>query len=336
MDVAADNMQWRDRFGRPITYLRISVTDRCNLRCVYCMPAEGISLISHDQILRYEEITEIVRLAAAHGIREVRLTGGEPLVRPDLPDLVRMMASIRGIEDISLTTNGLLLEKMAQPLAEAGLKRVNVSLDTLDAAKFARITRGGSLEKVWNGIHAAEQAGLMPIKINVVVMHGINEDELIEMAKLTLRFPWQVRFIEIMPIQNQVSWGKDFPSPQEVYLSVQEMWAILAPLQLQPLSEQVGSGPARLYSLPGALGAVGFISPIGEHFCQNCNRLRLTADGHLRPCLLSDIEVPILQALRAEEDLLPFFEKAISLKPEGHELARHHNPQSRCMRQIGG
>jgi len=325
-----------DRFGRPITYLRISVTDRCNLRCVYCMPAEGIPLQSHENILRYEEIVQLVRVAAAHGIREVRLTGGEPLVRLDLPVLVHMIAQIPGIEDISLTTNGLLLEKMAQPLAKAGLKRVNVSLDTLDPAKFARITRGGSLEKVLNGIRAAERVGLTPIKINVVAMRGVNDDELMQMAKLTLQFPWHVRFIEMMPIQNQTSWGDHFPAPEEAYISVYEMREILAPLNLQPVNKKVGNGPAREYRIPAAKGIVGFISPIGEHFCQSCNRLRLTADGHLRPCLLSDIEIPVLQALRAGEELLPLLEQAISVKPEGHELALSHSPMSRCMRQIGG
>lgn len=325
-----------DRFGRMITYLRISVTDRCNMRCVYCMPAEGIPLQSHDNILRYEEIVQLVRLAAAHGVREVRLTGGEPLVRLDLPVLVRMIAQIPGIEDISLTTNGLLLEKMAQPLAEAGLRRVNVSMDTLDPEKFERITRGGSLEKVLRGIKAAEQVGLTPIKINVVAMRRVNDDELIEMARLTLQYPWHVRFIEMMPVQNQTSWGDDFPLPEEVYISVHEMREILTPLNLQPVDEKVGNGPAREFRIPGAKGIVGFISPIGEHFCQSCNRLRLTADGHLRPCLLSDIEIPVLQALRAGEEILPLLEKAVSVKPEGHELALNHSPVSRCMRQIGG
>lgn len=325
-----------DRFGRLITYLRISVTDRCNMRCVYCMPAEGIPLQSHENILRYEEIVQIVRLAAEHGIREVRLTGGEPLVRLDLPILVHMIAQIPGIEDISLTTNGLLLEKVAQSLAEAGLKRVNISLDTLDSAKFERITRGGSLEKVLRGIEAAEQVGLAPIKLNVVAMRGVNDDELIEMAKLTLQRPWHVRFIEMMPIQNQDSWGNDFPPPEEAYISVHEMRQLLFPLNLQPVNEKVGNGPAREYRIPGAKGIVGFISPIGEHFCQSCNRLRLTADGHLRPCLLSDLEIPVLTALRAGEDILPLLERAILIKPEGHELALNHSPMSRCMRQIGG
>lgn len=325
-----------DRFGRLITYLRISVTDRCNMRCVYCMPAEGIPLQSHENILRYEEIVQIVRLAAKHGIREVRLTGGEPLVRLDLPVLVRMIAQIPGIEDISLTTNGLLLEKMAQPLAEAGLRRVNVSLDTLDPVKFERITRGGSLEKVLRGIKTAERVGLTPIKLNVVVMRGVNDDELIEMARLTLQRPWHVRFIEMMPIQNQDSWGDNFPPPEEVYISVHEMRQLLSSLNLQPVNEKVGNGPAREYRITGAEGIVGFISPIGEHFCQSCNRLRLTADGHLRPCLLSDIEIPVLHALRAGEDILPLLEKAISVKPEGHELVLNHSPMSRCMRQIGG
>ena len=197
-----------DSWGRQITYLRISVTDRCNLRCVYCMPPEGIQLQAHADILRYEEIAEVVRAAAQEGVREVRLTGGEPLTRPNLPALVGMLASIPGIEDISLTTNALLLERFALPLAEAGLKRVNISLDTIRPERFARITRGGSFEQAWRGILSAEQAGLTPIKINVVAMRGINDDEFIDLARLSVDHPWQVRFIEIMPVKNRVCLGR--------------------------------------------------------------------------------------------------------------------------------
>ena len=202
-----------DSWGRQITYLRISVTDRCNLRCVYCMPPEGIQLQAHEDILRYEEIAEVVRAAAQEGVREVRLTGGEPLTRPNLPALVGMLSSIPGIQDISLTTNAILLERFAAPLAEAGLKRVNISLDTLRPERFAKITRGGSFEQAWRGILAAEQAGLTPLKINAVAMRGINEDEFLDLARLSVDHPWQVRFIEIMPVKNETAWGDGFPNP---------------------------------------------------------------------------------------------------------------------------
>ena len=326
----------RDRFGRQITYLRISVTDRCNLRCVYCMPPEGVPQVGHGDVLRYEEILEIVKLAAHYGVREVRLTGGEPLVRADLPDLVRMIAGVPGIEDISLTTNGLLLDRLAEPLVRAGLKRINVSLDTLQAERFLRITRGGSFERTWAGILKAEELGLRPIKLNVVMMRGVNDDELEDMARLTLERPWQVRFIELMPIQNQAAWGEGLPLPEETYLPIAEMLARLEPLGLEVCGHGVGSGPAQEYRLRGALGKLGFISPVSEPFCEQCNRLRLTADGNLRPCLLHDVEVPVRDALRRGEDLLPYLQQAIALKPMAHELEQQHSPSGRCMRQIGG
>jgi GTP 3',8-cyclase len=326
----------KDTFGRPITYLRISVTDRCNLRCVYCMPAEGIELQSHDVMISYEEIAQVVHVAAANGVREIRLTGGEPLVRRDLPRLVQMISETPGVDDISLTTNGLLLEKMAAELRQAGLSRINVSLDTLQSEKFARITRGGSLDAVWRGISAAEAQGMSPIKINVVAMRGVNDEELVEMARLSLQHPWVVRFIELMPIDNQVLWGPGFPPPEDIYLSVQEMIEMLEPYGLKPVNGKVGSGPAREYCLDGAMGKVGFISPVGEHFCQDCNRLRMTSDGNLRPCLLSDVEVPLRDAIRRGDPLLPLIEKAVALKPQGHELSIEHIAFRRCMRQIGG
>jgi len=326
----------QDKYGRQITYLRISVTDRCNFRCVYCMPVDGIPWQSHAAIMHYEEIVEVARVAASQGVSEVRLTGGEPLVRKDLPELVRLISAVPGIQDISLTTNGILLDKLAAPLAQAGLKRVNISLDTLDPEKYTRITRGGSLIRFWDGLHAAEMAGLNPIKLNVVAMRGVNDDELVDLARLSLEHDWQVRFIEIMPIRNQESWGPGFPSPESVYLSIQEMLKILEPYGLQPVEHAVGSGPAREYRLQGAAGTIGFISPLGERFCDTCNRLRLTADGFLRPCLLKDIEIPVLPALRAGEPILPLLMKAVELKPSRHELEEEHYSTGRCMRQIGG
>jgi cyclic pyranopterin phosphate synthase len=325
-----------DAYGRKITYLRVSVTDRCNLHCIYCMPPEGLPGKSHDAILRFEEIVKIVRTAAEHGVRAVRLTGGEPLVRKDLPDLVRMLAEIPGIEDISLTTNGILLERFAKDLALAGLRRVNISVDTLNADKFAKITRGGLIERVWRGIEEAERHHLTPIKLNVVAMGGVNDDEILDMARLSLTEPWHIRFIELMPINNRYFWGPGFPLPDVAYLSIQKMLAILEPLKLERLVSKSSSGPAREYRLKGAKGTIGFISPLGEHFCDSCNRLRLTSDGYLRPCLLSDTEIPVMKALRSGDDIFPLLEQAISLKPEGHELSLSNTPKNRCMRDIGG
>ncbi len=325
-----------DPYGRQITYLRISVTDRCNFRCVYCMPADGVPWQSPAAIMTYEEIAEVIRVAAAQGVDEVRLTGGEPLVRKDLPELVRLIRAVPGIRDISLTTNGILLDTLAAPLAQAGLRRVNISLDTLDPQKFARITRGGSLDRFWKGVQAAEQAGLDPIKLNVVAMRGVNDDELLNLARLGIDHAWQVRFIEIMPIRNQASWGPDFPPPESAYLSIRDMLQILEPLGLQPVEHSVGSGPAREFRARGARGTIGFISPLGEKFCDRCNRLRLTADGYLRPCLLKEVEIPLLPALRAGEPVLPLIEQAVALKPSSHELEEENYSSGRCMRQIGG
>jgi len=325
-----------DPFGRPVTYLRISVTDRCNLRCVYCMPPEGVAWQPHENILRYEEIMEVVRAAAENGVSEFRLTGGEPLVRKDLSDLVRMMAETPGVEDISLTTNGLLLENQIEGLAQAGLRRINVSMDTLDPQKFARITRGGSLEKVLRGLERAEAIGIRPIKLNVVMMRGVNQDELVSLARLSLIHPWHIRFIEMMPVNNQQPWGEGFPDPAQVFFPIQEMMRLLEPLHLHPENGGIGRGPAREYRLEGALGKIGFISPVGEQFCDRCNRLRLTADGNLRPCLLTDVEISVTSTLRRGEPVLPLLQQAVLLKPSGHDLAGQAHPYQRCMIQIGG
>ena len=325
-----------DRFGHQISYLRISVTDRCNLRCVYCMPEEGILKQPHHAMLRYEEITEVVRVFASYGVQAVRLTGGEPLVRPELYRLVEMLAGVPGIEDISLTTNALLLEKQAADLAQAGLKRVNISLDTLKREKFLRISRFDRLEDVWRGIEAAEKAGLSPIKINVVTMRGVNDDELLDLALLTTKHRWTVRFIELMPIGNQVVWGDWFPSPEEAYISTAETKGLLSSLGLVPVKKSVGSGPAREYRVPGSPGRIGFISPISQHFCLTCNRLRLTADGNLRPCLLNDLEIPLLPAIRAGQPIQTLIEEALALKPARHHLDEDQLPEKRKMKEIGG
>lgn len=326
-----------DTFGRHITYLRVSVTDRCNFRCVYCMPPSGVTWRPHSEILTYEEIAEVVRVAAKAGIHQVRITGGEPLVRANLPTLVRMLTKIPGIDDISLTTNGLLLEKMAAELVDAGLRRLNISLDTLVYEKYTRITRGGSLEKVWRGIEAAEANGIALVKLNMVVIKGVNDDEIIDMARLTVDRPWTVRYIELMPINNQADWGEGFPHPAVAFISVDEIYQRLEPLGLQPDDSQTGRGPAFEYRLKGGKGKIGFISPLSEEmFCQRCNRLRLTADGNLRPCLMNDLEIPLRETLRAGGDIQPLIEKAVALKPAGHGLAGQNPPNGRTMSQIGG
>jgi cyclic pyranopterin phosphate synthase len=329
-------MPLTDRFGRSINYLRISVTDRCNLRCVYCLPGEGVEWQARQDQLSAEEIARVAEAAAQSGVRRVRLTGGEPLVRADIVEIVARLASIPSIEEVSLTTNAMSLERLARPLAEAGLKRVNISLDTLDADKFQRITRGGNIDRLWKGIAAAEEAGLAPLKLNTVVVRGLNADELPALARLTIENPWHVRFIELMPVGNAQDWGEGFPAMDDRYISVQEMRARLSGFGLQPAETPTGNGPARTFQIPGALGTIGFISPLGDHFCQTCNRLRLTADGYLRPCLLLDGEVQVRDALRAGLPLLPLIQQAVDAKPEGHELLLQHFPESRRMAQIGG
>ncbi len=325
-----------DRCNRKITYLRVSVTDRCNLRCVYCMPSEGVSWQPHESIMRYEEIREIIRIAAEEGIREVRLTGGEPLVRKNLADLVRMIAMIPGIEDISLTTNGILLADQAEALKAAGLKRINVSLDTMDPEKYSKITRGGKIDRVFEGLQKAEDVGLDPIKLNMVLLKGVNDGDIRQLAVLSKDHLWEIRFIELMPVKNQQKWGEGFPDPQEMFLPVSQVKSLLEPDGLEPVKLKTGSGPAEIYSFPNAKGTIGFINPLSESFCENCNRLRLTADGNLRPCLLSDVEVPLLPTLRAGGDIRPLLYQSMEVKPENHELDRNLAPVARCMMQIGG
>ena len=326
-----------DPFGRAITYLRISLTDRCNLRCAYCMPAGGLDWLPQTNVLTDDEIVRVVQAAAALGINKIRITGGEPLVRPGVAALVKKIASIPGIQDIGLTTNGILLEKMAHSLARAGLKRVNISLDTLKPERFKQITRFGSFGQVWQGILAAEQAGLTPIKINAVIIRGVNDDELLDLALLSLSHPWHIRFIELMPIGNDQDWGQGFPAPQERYVSVQEMRSQLEVLRMVPTRIDPDSGPARTFRIPGAPGTIGFISPLGEHFCHECNRLRLTADGKLRACLVMPGEISLRETLRNGQSLDRLFLQAVAQKPERHNLTATIPAQSeRGMSQIGG
>lgn len=326
-----------DRYGRSITYLRISLTDRCNLRCVYCMPKDGLQWQPLAEQLTVDEIIRVVETASRCGVKRVRLTGGEPLVHPHIVEIVRRIASIPEIEEVSLTTNAMLLEKLAQPLADAGLRRVNISLDTLDRDKFTRITRGGEIDRVWRGIAAAEQAHLTPIKLNAVIVHGLNADELPDLATLTVEHDWHVRFIELMPIGNVQDWGEGFPTSSNRYVSVQEMLTRLSGLRLQSEQAVIGNGPAKTFRIPGALGTVGFISPLGEHFCESCNRLRLTADGKLRPCLDRSNEVSLREAIRSAQLLDDYFHQAILGKPQQHNmLSSCSNNLQRGMSQIGG
>jgi len=320
-----------DSFQRPIDYLRISVTDRCNLRCIYCMPAEGINLFAHEDILSYEEIYQIASAAVELGIKKIRITGGEPLVRIGLSSLIKMLSQIDAIDDIALTTNGTLLSQYAGELKAAGLRRVNISLDTLKPEKFRHITRGGDLDKVLESIEAAGAAGLNPIKINVVVMAGINDDELLDFADKTINEGWHVRFIEQMPFNGEMS-GSSF-------LSVNGMRQRLAVLgNLEPCTFK-GNGPAKYYRLPQAKGTIGFITPVSEHFCFHCNRLRLTADGKLRPCLLSEQEFDLRQPLRqgiSNEELKKLIKRAAESKPRQHNLSRGSVPKDLPFSQVGG
>ncbi len=328
-----------DAYNRPISYLRISVTDRCNLRCIYCMPEEGIPWRPHEQVLRYEEIETIVRAAAELGITKIRLTGGEPLVRLGIVDLVDAISRIPGIDDLALTTNGTLLERHAQALADAGLHRVNISLDTLDPDRFRRITRRGELRDVLKGIEAARAAGLQPIKINTVVIRGVNVDEVVDLAAKSLRAPWwNIRFIELMPVGNgsllTETWEERVVTAGEVRQKIEDALGALKPAKIA-----TGGGPARYYRLPGAEGTVGFITPISQHFCYRCNRLRLTADGQLRPCLLSDREIDLRTPLRQgadAEQIKALIVEGINRKPMRHHLQEHIHPAGRAMSEIGG
>jgi len=323
-----------DSFQRPINYLRISVTDRCNLRCVYCLPPEGVRLISHDEILSYEEVYTIAQAAAELGIDKIRLTGGEPLVRLGLPKLIQMLAQIEAIDDISLTTNGTLLSRYAAELKQAGLQRVNVSLDTLKQDKFELITRcGNSLGEVLEGIEVARAAGLNPVKLNMVVMAGINDDELVDFAAKTIAEAWHVRFIELMPFVGEGATAPRFVSASEMRQRVELLG------ELKPCLPSVGNGPAKYFRFPHARGTIGFITPISEHFCFQCNRMRLTADGKLRPCLLSDYEVDVKQPLRdgiSSAELKELIKQAVANKPLRHRMAEGYVPKKRPFSQVGG
>jgi cyclic pyranopterin phosphate synthase len=323
-----------DSYGRRINYLRISLTDACNLRCVYCMP-EDMTFRPRHELMSDEELLLLVRVGASLGVNKIRLTGGEPTIRPNLIEIVREIANTPGIKDLAMTTNGLLLPKLAKPLAEAGLRRVNISIDTLDAKKFRQITRWGDLDDIWRAIRASEEAGLTPIKLNCVVVRNFNDGEdMVQLARLTLENDWDVRFIEMMPF------GEITDFQQTNVVTFQEMRQRIENA-FGPL-EEAGYDfvdPSRPFRIPGAMGTLGFISSVTEPFCQGCGRVRLTADGKLRLCLLRDDEVDLLTPLRAGasfEELRVLMRDGSYHKPWGHGLAQGVIAEKRAMNQIGG
>jgi len=319
-----------DQYGRQITCLRISVTDRCNLRCTYCMPEEGVPLLPHSQILTYEEIERVSRVAASLGIHNLKLTGGEPLVRRHLERLIEKLSSIPGIGDISLTTNGTLLARCAHELFAAGLRRLTVSLDTLDEERFRTLTRGGDLQLVLDGIESARKAGFKPVKVNTVVMRDINHEEVGELARWAVGQGLPIRFIEFMP---RGEWQK---APEGLVVRTEETFRRVSALErLVPRSRaHHDTGPVITYSFEKSGGSVGFISPVSEPFCARCNRLRLTADGFIKPCLLGESRISVRELLRgdrSDEDIAALIKRAAAMKPPGHRECR-----SFSMSEIGG
>ncbi len=320
----------KDTYARTIDYLRLAVTDRCNLRCVYCMPPEGVPHLDHADILTYEEITRTLRIAVGAGISKVRLTGGEPLVRKDLDHLIAEVASLRPSLDISLTTNGTLLSDQAERLAAAGLRRVNISIDSLRDDTYRRLTRNGRLGDAMEGVEAALQAGMDPVKINAVVLPHLPE-ELEDFVSLTRRLPVHVRFIEYMSPCGTVD-GSYYVPAQEIMKALERFG------ELRRCEPPQGAGPARYFKLAGARGTIGFISPVSSHFCPDCNRLRLTADGKLRPCLFSPSEIDLMRILRdggSDDDVLSAIRASLAAKPRDHGGLANGAP-GRTMSQIGG
>ena len=322
----------RDQFGRTINYLRLSITDRCNFRCRYCMPEAGIEKQTHQQILRYEDLLRIARVSTTLGIDKIRVTGGEPLVRKGVVPFLQQLSELPGVRDLALTTNGLLLGEMAQPLLDAGVKRVNISLDSLNDQLFSNITRGGDLQKVLTGIEAADAVGLN-IKLNMVVMRGVNDHEINDFARLSIDKPWSVRFIEYMPTIQESDWQERLLSGDEVLAQIREEF------ELNPLESSAQCGPARPFQISGATGTVGIITPMSNHFCSSCNRLRVTSEGLAKSCLLSEESVDLKPCLQQSDDncLQQMMEKIVSIKPSRHTIDEddtEHKPFT--MSSIGG
>ncbi len=308
-------MKLIDKYGRKITYLRVSVTDRCNLRCIYCRP-NSFTMLSHDQILRYEEIIEIVKVATNLGIRKVRVTGGEPFVRKDIDVFLRELKKVSKIKELSITTNGVLLLEYIELLKKLGITRINISLDTLKPDRYKEITGRDEFFKVLGGIYKAKELGFDPIKINVVVLKGINEDEIMDFVRLSIKEPFYIRFIEYMPACSNAS-NNYLVSGRDIRKMIKEKFELLS------LSSRFSlyPGPARYYKVKGAKGVIGFIDPMTSHFCKYCNRIRLTADGHLKPCLMSPYQIDIKGPIRRGADskeIAKIFLKAVEQKPIAH------------------
>lgn len=318
IDLPVQGASMTDSFGREVRYLRISVTDKCNLRCVYCMPAEGLPWLKRSDLLSYEEIVEVVSVMADMGLERLRITGGEPLVRKDLPTLIAALRKIPGIEDIALSTNAVLLEEHAPALADAGLDRVNVSLDSLQPERVDRIARRpGSFARIMAGLEAAERYDFGPIKLNVVLMRDENDDEIEAFAELSRNRPLHVRFIELMPT------GANLGLSRDQTVSCDEALERLRTIdRLEPVAGPTGNGPARYFAFPDAVGTVGVITPMSHNFCDRCNRMRLTADGQLRPCLFGALQTNLRDPLRAGEDLKPLIQHTLRIKPERHFLVQ--------------
>jgi GTP 3',8-cyclase len=328
-----------DRFGREHDYLRISVTDRCNLRCLYCMPEEGMEFAPSSDLLSYDHIVEVVKAGAELGITKLRITGGEPLVRPGIAGLIRRLADIPGIQDISMTTNGVLLADQAEALRDAGLNRVNISLDTLDPSRFKFIARRGDLKRVLAGIEASARVGFAPIKLNCVLLKGINEDEIAAFLKMAYEQPLHVRFIEYMPIGHaDDNWKAHYLPLSRVLEIAQEQQ-----LEVERKEDVLGNGPSDDYHIKGGAGSFGLIHPISDNFCKRCNRLRLTADGNIKPCLYWVDELSVKPALGDPAAMRELYLRAMDIKPLNHEMAAKlldetltHEPTARRMSQIGG
>ena len=328
-----------DKFNREINYLRVSITDRCNLHCVYCRPKEGISLQGHEDILRYEEIIRVVSLAVKMGLIKVRVTGGEPLVRRGFIEFIAALKRIDGLKDISITTNGILLEEFAQKIFDAGINRINISLDSLNKDKYYRITNGGNLNDVLRGIACAEEAGFSPIKINTVLIKGFNDDEALDFARLATEKPFQVRFIELMPMgETKLDYSDDYMPASQLIEKISQRYELK---QLKNKKNK-SDGPARIFKIKGGRGEIGFINPVSDHFCSTCNRLRLTSDGKLRVCLLNEAEIDFKKALRnncSDVELEKLIWDAVLLKPKEHEVVCIDNSLKKCSRimsEIGG
>jgi cyclic pyranopterin phosphate synthase len=321
-----------DQFGRRIEYLRISVTDKCNFRCLYCMPEKGLQWLPRSEILSYEEIAGIVQQLAAEGVSRVRITGGEPTIRPNLEQLISMLGNIDGIDDIALSTNGVRIPQLASMYRQAGLDRINMSVDSLIPERIAAIARRDLGFDPLKSAIAAERAGLFPIKLNVVVMRGINHDEIESFSRLTLDHPWHVRFIELMPVGSMaaLTWEHVVPSDEilERIANIGSLSAADAPAK--------SNGPARYFRFSGAPGSIGVISPMTHTYCDSCNRVRLTADGKLRTCLFGDHEVDLKSAHRAGQSVRPLFREALRSKPLAHELLQMRTGGLRALSQVGG